>query len=81
MLAVDRLKKTISPYPFVACLGRDRLALERRAVPVGEVGGGVVGRLEEARQRRFRIGRGADRLIGQDEFAERLVEAREPRRR
>ena len=36
-----------NPAPF--SLWRDRFALERGAVPVGEVGGGVVGRLEEAR--------------------------------
>ena len=37
-----------SPAPF-SCLRRDRLALERCAVPLREIGGGGVGRLQELR--------------------------------
>ena len=49
-------------------LWRDRLALERRAVPMAEVGGEVVGRLEEFGQHRRRIVGVAHRRIGQDDI-------------
>ena len=39
--------------------GGDGFPLQRGAVPLGEVGGGVVGRLQELGQHRVRVGRGA----------------------
>src|ERR1700730_5290277 len=46
-----------------------RSSLERGAVPLGEVGGGGVGALQEVEQQIGGRGGLANRLVGQDEFA------------
>src|SRR3954452_17134651 len=50
-------------------------AFERGAVPAAGVGCGRIGRGEEIEQERVRIGRRPDGLVGQDELAERWLEA------
>ncbi len=50
--------------------------IQSRAVPMAEVGGSIVGALKEGQQRRVRVRRGANRLVGKDELAKRGIEAR-----
>ena len=78
MLAVDRLEEDDFALPVRRQpRARPAPAPARRASQLREVGGGVIGRLEEADQHRASgIGRRAHLVIGQDEFAERLVEPR-----
>ena len=53
---------------------RHRLAFQRLAVPVGEVGGAVVGRAQEHHQRPLRRRRFPDVGVAQNVLAERRVE-------
>jgi predicted transcriptional regulator len=77
MLAVDRLKKTISPYPFVAgSLRSDRLPLQRRPVPEREVRRAIVGRAQEQHQCPLGRRRLPYKSVGQDVFAQGGVEDR-----
>ncbi len=61
--------------PGALFLWRDRLPLQSCAVPFREVGGGVVGRLQELAEHAAGVGRRADVGIGQDELAIVPVEA------
>src|SRR4029079_1938405 len=54
----------------------NRRPLQRAAVPAREVGGGLVGGLQEGERRGVRSGRPAYRIVGQQEFAELVGERR-----
>src|SRR5204863_5926012 len=53
--------------------GPATLPFQRAAVPFSEIGRGLVGALQKFEQCRARVGGSANRLIGQDKFADVLV--------
>src|SRR5688572_7496454 len=61
------------PSPNSYAPSSSRSARQRTAVPHRECGGGVVGRFQERQQRLIGRGRGADRVVRQDEFAKVLT--------
>ena len=53
---------------------RSRRAFESGAVPVCEISRRLIGAFKKGKQRRVRVRRGADSVIGQKEFAQTFME-------